>query len=149
MGDYVTQAELIVRLGTPLLVGLTNSDQTATTIDTDALDQAIGEAEGELNGYLSAEYTLPLTGSLPTIVKSLARRMAVYHIYQLAPGTVEPGIQADYDRAIKTCGAIASGKMKLGLDTDGDADDTADSSSATVRHGGNARRLTRSGMRGF
>ena len=149
MGDYVTQAELTTRMGTPLLVGLTNADQTASTIDTDALDQAIADAESELNGYIGQQYTLPLTGSLPAIVKSLARRLAVYHVYQLSPGTAPEGVQADYDRAIKTCLNIASGKLSLGLDTTGAADDTADSPRSTVVHGGNARRLTRSKMSSF
>lgn len=149
MGDYVSQSDLETRLGTPLLVGLTNADQAATSIDTDALGQAIAEAEAELNGYVGQQYTLPLVAPYPAIVTGLARRMAIYHVYQLSPGTAPQGVIEDYDRAVKTAQKIAEGKLSLGLDTAGNADDTPDSPLSTVLYGGEARRLSRSKMSGF
>jgi phage gp36-like protein len=149
VGDYVSQSDLESRIGSPLLIALTNSDQTASTVNTTALTQAIAEAEGELNGYIGQQYDLPLSSPYPAIVVGLARRMAVYHVYALQPDAMTEGVAADYDRAVRSAERIATGKLSLGLDTAGSEDDTADSGRTTVRRGGEDRRFTRSKMSSF
>ena len=63
MGSYVSQSDLTTRLGADLLVNLTNEDPDAVAVDTSAMNEAIDDAEAEVNGYVGAQYALPLSSS--------------------------------------------------------------------------------------
>lgn len=150
MGDYVSQSDLDKRLGTGLLVNLTNEDPDATTVDTDAMNEAIADAEAEVNGYVGARYALPLTSPYPRLVVSLARRLTIYHLYSLQPGMVPEDVQKDYDSAIADLEKISKGTISLGLTTAGtDATGSSESDLVTIRRGGYSRRLGRDDFGGF
>ena len=150
MGTYVTQSDLDKRLGTDLLVNLTNEDPAATTVDTDAMNEAIDDAEAEVNGYVGARYALPLTAPYPRLVLTLARRLSIFHLYQLQPGMAPESVQKDYDAAVEQLKTIAKGTLSLGLATDGtDASASSESGRVAVRRSGNARRYGRSDFEGF
>ena len=150
MGSYVSQSDLTTRLGADLLVNLTNEDPDAVAVDTSAMNEAIDDAEAEVNGYVGAQYALPFTAPFPRLVVSIARRVTIFHLYQLQPGMVPESVEADYTRAIEQLEKIAAGKISLGLKTDGtDATASAESGRVAIRRGGNDRRYSRSNFEGF
>lgn len=150
MGTYVTQSDLDKRIGTDLLVNLTNEAPAATTVDTDAMDEAIADGEAEVNGYVGARYALPLSTPYPRLVLSLARRVTIFYLYQLQPGMVPESVQADYDAAVEQLKTISKGTLSLGLATDGtDATASGESGRVAVRRSGSARRYGRADFEGF
>jgi histidine triad (HIT) family protein len=58
MGQYLTSAEVVTRLGTKRAYELTT--ETGTTPDTDIIDDVIDEAEGEANSYFARRYATPV-----------------------------------------------------------------------------------------
>ena len=146
---YTTSAAMETWLGTEQLRQLSNLDQSAEDIDTDAVDEAIAEADSEINAHIGARYDLPLSSPYPELVVGLSRRIARYRLWSRQPSEMPAAVAKDYEAALATLKMLGSGAASLGLDTAGSAVAVGDSPSARIRSGGSARRLTREKMRGF
>ena len=111
---YATKEDLIERFGEDEIVQLTDELQQGE-VDDLKLSRALGDADADINGYLSGRYTMPLA-STPPIVQRLACEIARYHLYnKAAPEAVE----TRYKDAIRTLEGIAKGLLSLGLDAIG------------------------------
>lgn len=108
---YCTQADLVLRFGTDELVQLTDKDGELGAVDTGVLEQAIADADAEIDGYLAdGGYTLPLS-TVPARIKRHSCAIARYYLYDnRRPDVVQQG----YDRALNWLEGVASGKIKLG-----------------------------------
>jgi phage gp36-like protein len=77
---YVTQAQLVTRFGSDLLIRRTDRSNTPkTTIDTDVVMAAIADAEALVDGYLGKVYALPLS-VVPPILTRVAGDIAIYFL---------------------------------------------------------------------
>ena len=116
MGTYIAQADLVPGLLQEQdLVQLTNDSDGPdpdTVVDA-VVDQAILDAEAEVDGYLGTRYALPLQ-TVPRIVKTLAARVAVYKLRSRRPNTLTEDQTSDYDRATKMLVKISEGVVTLG-----------------------------------
>lgn len=110
---YATQDDLIDRVGERLLIDLTDrEEQQSLMIDADAVAQALGHADAEINGYLADRYVLPLSEVPPTIV-DLACVLAIWRLHTYEPTSK---IKADYDEAQRKLREIARGVFRLPVD---------------------------------
>ena len=90
-------------------------DRSTDTLNDTWIDEALGTADDEINGYLSRRYVLPLP-EVPDLLKRLAVVIAFYWLGD-RDNQVTDLLQDRYDRAIAKLKEIASGKLDLGLPT--------------------------------
>ena len=81
-------------------------------LDSAAVDQALSDADDEINTYLSARYQLPLV-TVPPVLTRLAAQITLYHG---SPGTtMTEEKRTRYKDAVIMLGKIGSGAISLGL----------------------------------
>ena len=82
MGQYLTSAEVVTRLGTKRAYELTT--ESGTTPDTTLIDNVIDEVEGEANSYFARRYATPIDVSAHAdVVAALKGKMMKLVIYGL------------------------------------------------------------------
>lgn len=110
---YTTEQELIDRYGEDEILQLSDRDQSGS-IDSDVVVKAITDADNEINSYLAARYTLPLTATAPVLVlvsSDVAR-------YRLHENDATDEVAERYSIQRKFLEALASGKAVL-IDANG------------------------------
>jgi phage gp36-like protein len=119
MSSYATVQQLINRFGEAELIQLTDrptraDPENAGTIDADVIEQAIADADAEINSYLTA-YTLPLA-VVPANLVRIACDITRYYLYDDQMIDI---VEARYKNAIRYLEQVAAGKIALGADTAG------------------------------
>jgi len=117
---YATQQDLIDRFGETELVQLSNRAGGAT-VDATVVDRALADADAEIDSYLAARYTLPLS-PVPEVVARLAADMARFYLYD---DRATEQVSKRYDNAVKLLKSIAAGAVSIGVDSS-DAQPAAD-----------------------
>ncbi|MDP3876013.1 MAG: DUF1320 domain-containing protein [Methylobacter sp.] len=110
---YCTKQNLIDRFGEAELIQRTDRAGT-DAIDDEVLNEAISDADAEIDGYLTA-YPLPLT-TVPANLERMACDMARYYLF--GDGMIEQ-VKVRYDNAIKYLNLVAKGVVLLAPSTDG------------------------------
>ena len=110
---YCTQQDLINRFGEQELIQLTDRDVVGA-IDTTVLNQAIADADAEINSYLTG-YSLPLA-SIPA---NLLRIGCDITRYYLAGNLVNDQVRNRYKDAIAYLTLVSQGKISLAPDISG------------------------------
>ncbi|MDP1673371.1 MAG: DUF1320 domain-containing protein [Burkholderiales bacterium] len=111
--SYATKQDMIDRFGETELVQITNQeDHAATVINDTVLNQALADADAEIDGYLIGRYALPLA-SVPATLKRNACDIARYHLYD---NRVTEQVQKRYDNVVAFLRMLAKGDASLGLD---------------------------------
>lgn len=118
---YCTQTDLLEQISSDILVQLTD-DADAGTIDTDAIDRAIADADAEINSYCGTKYDVPFT-TVPVMVRKLSVDITVYNLYARRRGAPEDR-KARYDDAIRFLKDVAKGIGTLGVSTPAAGDDS-------------------------
>jgi phage gp36-like protein len=88
------------------------------SIDAVQIEEAAGEAEAEINGYLARLYVLPLAPPVPPLLTTLATNIAIYKVYTAVTFSrpqrdVETAWAERYRAAIAILLKLASGEMLL------------------------------------
>jgi phage gp36-like protein len=139
---YCTQQQLTDRYGEKLLRQLTDrATPPAGAIDATVVGRALADTDALIDGYLKGRYVLPLA-TTPALLAYVAQAIAIYQLHVTA---VPEKIKDDYDGAIATLRAIASGTVRLdvaGVEPEG-------SNSSGVRASDRPRDLTPDNLRGF
>jgi phage gp36-like protein len=108
---YCTQQNLIDRYGEDMLRDLTDRAVPLTgAIDGAAVNDAIGNADAMIDGYLMGRYSLPMA-TTPGIVKQLSQVIAIYNLHR---HLTDEKIRQDYEDAVKRLRDIQSGVFILG-----------------------------------
>lgn len=110
---YTTQQNLIARFGAAEIIQLTDrpdraDPQNAGSIDVSVLNQAIADADAEINSYLTA-YPLPLA-VVPANLLRIACDVTRYYLYD--DQMPEPVLKR-YKDAIDWLKLVAAGKVSL------------------------------------
>jgi phage gp36-like protein len=107
---YVTLTELQERYGQKMLIDLTDrSMPPAGVINLDTIDQAIGDADALIDGYLANRYALPV-GEIPPLLERIAARIVIHDLHVYAP---PDHIEKAFEGALKQLREIADGKLRL------------------------------------
>jgi phage gp36-like protein len=85
--------------------------ESGSTPDAATVTEAIAKADAEIDSYLWAVFTLPLS-STPARVKSLSEDIAIYYLY-VRRSTVPEARQKAYDDAIAFLKLVAAGKASI------------------------------------
>ena len=112
---YCTAQNLSDRFGTDEMVQLTDRARVGV-VDTVAIDRAIADASGTIDGYLAARYTLPVAVALPV----LERVCADIARYFLHGDRMTDLVKTRYDDAIAFLKAVSRGEVDLGLSAGGE-----------------------------
>ncbi|MDA8254180.1 MAG: DUF1320 family protein [Betaproteobacteria bacterium] len=126
---YATQADLESRYGAEEVLQLADRDGDGV-IDAGVIDQALRDADAEIDGYLGSRYQLPLA-TAPQIINVYACDIARYRLYASA-ATEE--VRNRYQDALKFLRLAAEGKVMIGPSANGAAPLSA--GSAEMQSGG-------------
>jgi phage gp36-like protein len=100
------------------LVQLTNEDPAATTVNAAPITLALADASAEIDGYIEARFTLPLSDA-PAVLNRLATDIAMYRLQTLRPLHDLQDARQRYEDAVAMLGKVASGALTLGIAADG------------------------------
>ncbi|MDO5674789.1 MAG: DUF1320 domain-containing protein [bacterium] len=117
---YSTPDELKLLLSEKELVQLASDGRVGLWLDPAVqavLNEAIDQADSEIDGYLSLVVELPLNLP-PRLVGNLSAKIAVYNLLRRRP-TVPDHWQSEYQRCRDLLLRIAEGKLKLPVEEDG------------------------------
>ena len=111
--SYCTKQNLIDRFSERELIQLTDRDNLGI-IDNDVLNQALSDADAEINAYLTA-YALPLA-TVPANLVRIAGAIARYYLFS---DQATEQVKTRYNDAIKYLQLIGKGQLSLGPDVAG------------------------------
>lgn len=89
-------------------------DENAIEIKTDKVDEAILQADGEIDVYLDGRYSVPLS-TVPAIIKKCSCDITIYNLYKRRMEEIPKTRLISYKDAIKILGEIRDGKMNLNI----------------------------------
>lgn len=111
---YIVQADLLSQISEHQLVQLTDDEKTGLVVDA-RVDEAIGSAEAEVNGYVATRYAVPVAAPAPDLIKKLSITITVYLLYRRRQ-RVPDDVRTAYEDAIAMLKDIARGVITLGID---------------------------------
>lgn len=112
--SYSTVADFIDYFGENETTELTNLENPlATSVDTVLLQKALDHAYAEVNSYLAKLYVLPLTTTIPQILKYDEMEIARFRLDRFR---TREDVSDRYDKVIARLRDIAKGVVNLGLD---------------------------------
>lgn len=110
---YITQTDITNRISEEELVRLTTNSATATSVAATPVDEAIADAEGEIDSYIGKRYSVPLT-DIPKVIVRHGVSIAVYYLYSSkGTGRGDENIKDNYDNAITFLKDVAAGRAVL------------------------------------
>ena len=111
------------------------------------IDEAIADADGEIDGYLAKRYAVPLA-PVPKVINKFSKDIALYNLMSRA-GLEEAGREGNYltryNAAIKFLALVAEGKVSLGTE----ASDPQAAAAAGFSMHSNRRLFSRDTMKGM
>ena len=111
------------------------------------IDEAIADADGEIDGYLAKRYQVPLS-PVPKVINKYSKDIAIYNLFSRL-GISEDSEQKIYltrhDAAIKFLTLVADGKVSIGAE----AEDPARAAAAGFTIKSSPRLFSRASMRGL
>lgn len=107
---YATQQDLVDRFGESELIQLTDRSESGV-VDAAVVTRALADADAEINGYLTARYTLPLA-TVPEVLVRVASDIARYYLF--GDAMIET-VKDRYENAIKLLKGVSSGLVDLGV----------------------------------
>ena len=111
------------------------------------IDEAIADADGEIDGYLAKRYPAPIS-PVPKVINKFAKDIAVYNLFSrvgIDESSEEKNYLNRYNAAIKFLTFVAEGKVSLGAPTD----DPKAAASTGFQMASNPRLFSRRTMRGM
>lgn len=118
---YCTVEDMTSRFGEQELIDLSAPGQSQ--MDTQVLDQAISDAQAEIDGYIGARYQLPLS-PVPTVLVRLSCNIARYFLYNDQMTEV---VEKSYKDAIRFLSDVSKGSVQLGVNNLGESATQTDS----------------------
>lgn len=82
------------------------------------IDEALQDADGEIDGYLNKRYSTPLPSPIPKIINKLSKDIAVYNLFArigIDEDERENIILTRYKNAVKFLENVAKGLVDIGI----------------------------------
>jgi len=151
---YVSVQSLIDRHGEDAVTDMVDRELD-NDANSEALNNAISDAEGEINSYIGVVYDLPLPGvtdiaapqlnmAVPAVLRRVAVDIAVYRAAVDYGGALTHEKRKRYDDALAWLQGVAAGKTVLGVVTE-----PPPSAGFNVSIDSSERLFTRRTLRGF
>lgn len=141
---YCTAEEMIDLFGLAEMTQVSNLDNPAAQApNEDRIDRAIKQASADIDRYLTAQLTYPITSEMVlNILNGICLDIARYNLE--SRGEVRPDVKVRYDAAIAWLMQVAEGKINLVPSPDSSS--VADSA---IAFGSDQRYFTADTMRTF
>lgn len=108
--SYVTQADMEARFSVVDLTALTDrTEPPANAIDTAVLGEALAQASGLLDGYIGAQYVVPVATPSPDL-KLHCSHIAYYLLHR---DSAPEKVTKDYEIALRWARDVADGRIQL------------------------------------
>lgn len=113
--SYAVIQDMIDRYGEAELIQLTDrAVPPVGAYDADVVEEALSDADAEINAYLAVRYALPLA-TVPTTLKKLACDIARYNLF--GPNLTDE-VSLRYKNAASFLKDVSKGTADLGIDQD-------------------------------
>lgn len=114
---YCTAQDIIDRWDDKELARYTDDVNTTNLeINTDVIELCISDAESEINGYLQSIYTIPVTDTVPDLLKVWCIAITNYRIYlRRNPVKIPDSIVKEYESTVKRLTDVNKGLVKLSI----------------------------------
>lgn len=97
------------------LIQLTD-DEGYGTVNQTRIDEAIAQADAEIDSYCGGKYSIPFAAPVPDIVKKISVDIAIYNLYSRRVEVI-PDVRTDrYKNAIRQLEGISKGIISIGED---------------------------------
>lgn len=111
--SYISLTDILNRVSENELIRLTTNSATATSVAATPVNEAIEDAEGEIDSYIGKRYSVPLS-DVPKVIVRHAVSIAVYYLYSSkGTGRNDDNIKDNYDNAITFLKDVATGRAVL------------------------------------
>jgi phage gp36-like protein len=111
---YSTLDDIKKHLPEEVLVQLTD-DENLGTINHERVDEAIAQADAEINSYCGGRYSVPFS-MVTDVAKKLSIDIAIYNLYSRIMTEIPPVRAERHHNAIRQLEAISKGIISLGVD---------------------------------
>jgi phage gp36-like protein len=111
--SYFTLNDILTRVSEHELVLITTDDAARTTVAATPVNDAITDAEGDIDSYLGKRYLVPLT-DVPKVIVRHGVSIALHYLYGTkSTGRADQNIKDNYDAAISFLKDVSTGKAVL------------------------------------
>lgn len=142
---YSTIEDIKKMLPEAELLRLTD-DEDAGAINTARVDEAIAQADAEIDAYVGARYSVPLAGA-PEFIRKASVDLAIYNLHSRTALALPEVRRERYTNTVRLLEGISSGKVTLGMPQQPDPTEIAEGSSTNKSAPDNV--FTRRSLRGF
>ncbi len=111
---YITTTDILTQLPEDTLIELTDDDGTGE-INQTVVDQAIADADAEVDAYCGTKYAVPFATPHP-ILKKCSIDIAIKNIFARRVDELPEARRRAYDNTVRILRDIASGTISLGVD---------------------------------
>ena len=108
---YCTLDDIKKMIPEVVIIQLTD-DTGSQAVDTGKVDEAIAQAQGEIDAYVSTRYAVPLSPA-PDILRKLCVDIAIYNLYSRLVELMPATRRDRYNDAISQLNNIAKGLILL------------------------------------
>jgi phage gp36-like protein len=148
---YCTVQDIKDRISESVLVHLTDDNETGQVNET-KVTEAIEEAEGEIDAYCQARYTLPFD-PVPKVIRKICITLVIYALFTrrgLNPdNNADAIIIQDKKDAIRFLENLAKGLVTIGPADNGSGETPVSPPAQTVQINGPDRIFSRDKMRDY
>ncbi len=141
---YCTLDDLENMIPEAVLIQLTD-DAGTDTVDQGAIDDAIAQADAEIDSYCGTRYAVPFA-TVPDVVKKASVDIAIYNLYSRRVEEIPQTRTDRYKNAVRLLEAISKGTISIGVDP---APAEASQGLAESNRPVSDRTFTRDKLRGF
>lgn len=127
---YCTLTDIVKLISQATVIQLTD-DENAASVNQPRVDEAIAQADAEINTYCSNRYVVPFT-PVPDIIRKLSVDIAIYNLYSRRVEVVPETRSERYKNAIRELADIAKGLISVGTTQQPAATITSDIQSDTL-----------------
>lgn len=110
---YCIQADIEARISAADVISLTDDTGTEAVVSA-TLNAAIAMADARIDAALKGRFIVPLTGTIPDLIKFISVDLTVYNLFTRRPSIEFPAIVTDrYNEALKLLADLASGALLI------------------------------------
>jgi phage gp36-like protein len=110
---YSTLTDVKKLIPEETLIQLTD-DEGAGIVNQARIDEAISQADEEIDSYLGNRYDVPIVAPVPGIIKKLSVDMGIYNLYSRRMEEIPKARDDRYRNAIRILEGIAKGTISVG-----------------------------------
>lgn len=116
---YCTLDDIKKMIPEESIIELTD-DEGTDVVNTDRVDEAIAQADSEIDAYCGTKYSVPFA-TVPDTIKKISVDIAIYNLYSRKLEKIPETRTERYKNAIRFLEGIPKGTTSIGKDPEPDA----------------------------